>query len=367
METIQIKTYLNTLETTLNSNLLLKSNEIRRFDIESHSIQIGLFEQLFIKSKKAYDGLINETDEVNFYWLDNEEDLVGILNDQDLQYAIDFQKKLCSETILLKIHVFKQSQRINLSKQGKSKGPKNLATSSKLVDQPLLCHGCDQRLIDNKFKSYVKPKVNLCTACQAKNADSSTEDTSKPKKISHTYSVQHIGELGQKGLDNLETLAKKVLTPLNNNVRSFMPGYKMSDLNKPEHNKAKETADVITETVKTNEAFEKEIDLTKEEFKSSVEALDVGSYQIIDVPEIPEKDLSEKDIAEAVRKLETMGIAEAKTSSIRRLIIEKNGDVESVIASYFDKCYEDVKLNHKVEASTGEVDEQKVKLEDTLE
>ena len=199
---ISDKDELNTLEKSLDSNLLLKSNEIRRFDIKNQNNGTSLFEQLYNKTKKAYDTFISDKDELNFYWLDDEEDLVGILNDQDLQYAIDFQKKIGSDSILLKIHVFKQQQRVNSSKQNKSKSSENTASSSKILEQPLLCNGCDQRLIDNKFKSYVKPKINLCTACQAKNSeltpDEST-DSSKPKKMTHTYSVQQLGELGQKG------------------------------------------------------------------------------------------------------------------------------------------------------------------------
>lgn len=75
MKTIKIKTFFN-------------SNDLRRFDLNT-SPPTGVYQQLLDTIASTYNGL--DTSQVQLFWLDNEKDLIGILNDNELNYAIKFQ------------------------------------------------------------------------------------------------------------------------------------------------------------------------------------------------------------------------------------------------------------------------------------
>lgn len=91
MNTIQVKCYLQTASFNGNETF----NEIRRFDLEANqAASIGLFEQLFTKSLTAYRQYLKEGDKIKFCWEDEDREHVGFSNDVELEYAIDYQKKV---------------------------------------------------------------------------------------------------------------------------------------------------------------------------------------------------------------------------------------------------------------------------------
>lgn len=379
MELIHVKTYL--------VNSVASDTEIRRFDIElTTPLQYDKLEE---KIRIAYQETISVKDKIKLHWFDDDNEEIGFSNDSEYQYAVNFWKTLKPDYLMLKVNVRKElSSKKNIRKTQKTikkftdKAPPVIVKESDL--QPLICNGCDQKLLDEKFKSYVCPQINLCNHCQHQNSEfieqpkiAASSDETKFKRIPNSISVQQLGELGQKGLDNLASFSKKVNTNINsiyqNNVKVLLPGYKLSELSKkadqPGTSESKTEVEGITEDdiKKVEEVTEvlslpvsaDELDEELEEpivMPKSLEMEDLESFQIIEsdckvknleveeiIKEIEKSVDEEEMIQDTLEKLKQMGIVEDESNNLRDLIKLKNGKVDAIVDIYFESFNQDKK------------------------
>ena len=67
-----------------------KSNEIRRFDLNVTTA--ASYSKLADKIQASFKGLLAQDEEIRTYWLDDENELVGFIDDAEFEYAIEFHK-----------------------------------------------------------------------------------------------------------------------------------------------------------------------------------------------------------------------------------------------------------------------------------
>lgn len=241
-----------------------------------------------------------------------------------------------------------------------------------------VCAGCDQVLQDNKFKSYICPNINICQKCDTQSLEPEllkSPTTSNSKKAPNSHAMKQISEMGKK---NWEILTKKISKDFPN-VKVLLPGYKFSDLSKTDEvtedqmgkssqdlnegafpsqdevNKLEEVNKMIStglgelETIQ-DEAEEKE-QVFDEILKEEKEDLGVSSKGLNEV-ETPEKELEEEMptiemsddiIIDCLGKLRIMGLEDDEDGCLRELIREKKADVNLVVESYFDLCFQRIK------------------------
>lgn len=331
MEPIQIKCYFNT-------------SEIKRF--EFLPCEPTQFEALITKLRLTYEASLTEKDKVSLYWLDDENEQIGLANNDDLNYAVNFARKY--QTNLLKLVLYRENLKPT-SRSSKNERSTKLVSPIPLKPlKPVMCSVCDQVILDRSFKSYVL-EDNVCRKCTG-----SVENLASP-----------LGEIAPGTATNpapnnanfkkvMENLSKKISKDMNNiyvkNIKVLLPSYKMSELAKQQQNKTPEE-DGFQKLEEINAVISTQLAISVE----STDEIELDGLQS-KLEEIPEsKDevllattttsstiLSDQRLADVFLTLKAMGIDEDEEGCLKELVIAKNGQIDLIVESYFDLCFQKI-------------------------
>ncbi len=304
MDKTQIKCYLN-------------SNEIRRFDYDSTEN----FDDLQTKIRTAYTNLISGSDSLKFYWLDDELERIGLNNTSDINYAIQFSKTHQLTTLKIIIIISK----------GLVKSKKAETKSLKTVNQDTL---------NESFKSYVcEEKIfEECTDATEVDENLHTQKTPSAEQRPTSPIITDFKKL-------MENLRKKVNKDINNiyvkNFKHFIPKYKTPDLS--EQQAATSQKVLVKDNDCTNEELKKLEKLNEEisniiRYKNDSNELEEVLPTTSGMPVI----LTDRQLADIFSTLKAMGLEEDEDGCLRKLVIEKNGDISTVVECYFDLCFQKI-------------------------
>ena len=287
MDTIQIKCYLN-----FDIRKSYKSNEIRRFDLNVSTA--ASYSELANKIQVSFKGLLAQDEEIRTYWLDDENELVGFVDDAEFEYAIEFHKKLWNKATchnpVLKIYILQINETLTKTEFNLES---NQAIGSMPNDPDL---GASYWYTD--FSKPVYP-----------------HESKKSTKIKPNVEV-----LGEYAKRVLSPIGRDIHKMYNQNFSKYYPGYKMSQLSKSHSNPPgtdhKETAgkavskeEIISETI-----IENAVHKTDE-----IAADNVNKY------------------ADTLEKLKAMGLNDDENGWLTKLVESKNGDLNLIVDTLFPK------------------------------
>ena len=285
MDTIQIKCYLN-----FDIKQSYKSNEIRRFDLFLNESNTVSYAQLMDKIQASFKDLLVQGEEIRTYWLDDENELVGFVNDAELEYSIEFHKKLWTKTKchnpLIKIYILQINENPNLNVEY------NQATDLGMPNETHPNSSASYWYTD--FSKPVYP-----------------HESKKSTKIKPNVEV--IGEY-----------AKRVLSPIgrdihkiyNQNFSKYYPGYKMSQLSKSSHSNTPETI-----------------------HKEAAEKTDISETIIENAVQKPDDIVTDNTnkYADTLEKLKAMGLSDNENGWLTKLVESKDGDLNLIVDTLFPK------------------------------
>jgi hypothetical protein len=249
---VQIKCYLN----YENKKHQSKPNEIRRFDLctvekqESHAESIivksnspvnystsnSLFKNLIEQIKNSYGSLIddNAVNELKTYWLDDENELVGFSNDEQLEYAINFYrtKFADNETAkpLIKLYIFQQELN-NIQSYSFKQNNSQFKCYVCSYNNSNVCSSCKINTIDRKQSAEAVVQNSILSETTSPEATVPLGNPNcKPKKFQN---IQQFGKYAKKVLSPLKEMNKDINNFYNQNFhKTNYPEYKLSDLKK---------------------------------------------------------------------------------------------------------------------------------------
>jgi hypothetical protein len=152
MSALQIKCYLLPNTGVLSTDLIAKSNEIRRFAL-AQTTNSGFYNELKEKIVKAYGDLLSSDDELKTYWLDEENEFVCFSTDGELQYAVDLQTAIKiskpyesagSMNGMFKVYVIKKSCERRHCKMEETTSPERDGEKEPMLHPSVICDVCNK-------------------------------------------------------------------------------------------------------------------------------------------------------------------------------------------------------------------------------